>query len=152
MTIRGPKRKGLSLLEVLVALSIFIGSFVAIAALLDRAGDQAVDIELETEAALLAQSKLAEVATGIVPLQSGAGTFDEDSVWQWSVAADTESIPNLYRVTVTVFRERSNARRTEVMLTQLMLDPNFKGGPGGPPLEAVPVEEMAAPATPAATK
>ena len=99
-------RRGLSLLEVLVALAIFLLSFVAIGRLVTLAGDQALEVQYQSQAARLAQSKLNEVIAGVVPLQGAAsGTFDEDEDWHWSI--DTEqngNIANLWTVTVTVNR------------------------------------------------
>ena len=70
MTSRGRAggRPGLTLLEVLVALAIFLLSFAAISQLVTTAGHRALEARRKEEAARLARSKLAEVFAGAVPL------------------------------------------------------------------------------------
>ena len=80
---RPAPRSGLSLLEVLAALSIFLMSFVAIGRLVSVASDHALEVEMQSQAAQLAQSKLNEVVSGALPLSSQNGTVDEDPDWQW---------------------------------------------------------------------
>jgi prepilin-type N-terminal cleavage/methylation domain-containing protein len=72
-------RPGLTLLEVLVALAIFLLSLGALVQLTSFAGRQAVDARRRSDETRLAQSKLAEVLAGAVPLQGqGETPFDED--------------------------------------------------------------------------
>src|SRR5262249_54023829 len=96
-------RRGLSLLEVLVALAIFLLSFVAIGRLINLAGDQALEIQQQSQATRLAQSKLNEVLCGALGLESAEGDFDEDPEWHWKVDAEQNSdASGLWNVTVTV--------------------------------------------------
>src|SRR5439155_9224382 len=109
-----PKRqrgmKGFSLLEVIVAMAIFLMSIVAIGHLITQGGERALDIEQKGEAAMLAQSKLAEVVAGVQPLAAMTDqAFDEAPDYTWSLTANqNSSIPNLYSVSVTVTRQRSD--------------------------------------------
>src|SRR5262245_53741092 len=100
----GRTRNGLSLLEVLVALAVFLLSFVAIGKLVTLSSDHALDIQYQSQATRLAVSKLNEVVSGGIPLQSSSGAFDEDPDWQWSIDAEQTDIPNLWTVTVHVSR------------------------------------------------
>ena len=52
-----PKRKGLSLIEVIIALTIFLFAFVAIGRLVDISIDQAIEVDYQADAVRLAQSK-----------------------------------------------------------------------------------------------
>ncbi len=121
-------RRGLSLLEVLVALTIFLLSFVAIGRLVTLASDQAVDVQYQSQATRLAQSKLNEVIAGAVPLQGASGSFDEDPDWQWSVDAEQNGgVTGLWNVTVTVTRASDSGDPISSTLTQMVLDPSVRG-------------------------
>jgi type II secretion system protein I len=122
------RRPGISLLEVLLALAIFLLALVAIGQLVDIGTDHALDSQAQATATRLAQSKLAEVEAGVIPLDgsSPSGTFDVEPEWTWTVSSTQANIPNLYTVTVQVSRQFRN-RQFEVSLTQLVFDPNMMG-------------------------
>src|SRR5437016_5563530 len=121
-------RRGLSLLEVLVALTIFLLSFVAIGRLVTLASDHALEIQYQSQATQLAQSKLNEVICGALPLQSGSGSFDEDEAWQWTLDADPEgTVDGLWTVTVKVSRSSNDGSDTSASLSQMVLDPTLRG-------------------------
>jgi prepilin-type N-terminal cleavage/methylation domain-containing protein len=119
-------RPGLTLLEVLVALAIFLLSLAAITRLVTFAGQRALDARRTEEAARLARSKFAEVFAGAVPLQGQGDTpFDEDPDYTWSVTADSGSLTGLWVVTVTVKRKGDDG--PGFSLQQLLVDPTVRG-------------------------
>lgn len=116
------RRAGLSLLEVLLALAIFLFSLAAIGALVDFGNERSTAAAMQTTATRLAQAKLAEVEAGVVSVSAGGnGTFDEEPEWNWTVEPGVASVPNVYPVTVRVWREVAG-RTHEVTLTQLVFD------------------------------
>lgn len=126
----GPRhrRPGLSLLEVLVALSIFLFSLIAIGQLITLSGEIARDVQQQGLAAQMAQSKMAEVNAGAIALSSvNDSPFDDDPDWQWSMDVTADSTPGLNRVEVRVFRSRSDGSRVESKLSQIVLDPSIRG-------------------------
>jgi general secretion pathway protein I len=124
-----PARPGITLIEVLVALAIFLLALGAIARLIDVGSDNATDAVNQSDAVRLAQSKLAEVEAGVIPADSGSnGTFDTEPGWTWQVVADQTGIPNLFSVSVTVTRD--SGRQSTVVLTQMVMDPKVMGKPG----------------------
>jgi general secretion pathway protein I len=128
---RSSVRPGVSLLEVLVALAVFMISIGAIIQLINTSADLSLEISERGEAGRLAQSKLAEVIAGIVPLSSQSDqAFDEDpeNGWSWSLDAEQGDIPNLWNVTVSVSRTRQNGDEVKVSLSQMVLDPSVRGG------------------------
>jgi len=139
---RGPQRvgrTGITLLEVLVALAIFLMAWVGIARLISMASDQAVDARLETEALQLAQSKLDEVISGVTPLESQTDAAVDPSEapggqqgWTWSLDANPADVLNLWTVQVRVRIQRGGST-TQVTLTQLVLDPSARGSTLNPP-------------------
>lgn len=139
-------RAGLSLIEVLLALAIMLLALVAIGRLVDVGLDRSLDAQFQTRGTLLAESKLAEVEAGVIPIQSGGnGTFEEDPAWSWTVEPTPSGPANLYQVTVTVSRA-SPGRPFSVSLTQLILDPAIVGSAAqaeDPEAAAALAEEMA---------
>lgn len=131
--IRAPRpagpRRGISLLEVLVALAIFVMSIVALGQIIQMSADQAMSIEMQARAVQLCQSKLNEVSAGIVPLQSqDDATFDEDPDWTWSLECDQQgNITGLWRVRVTVRRTAPGKSKVEYSLSQFVFDPSQRG-------------------------
>jgi general secretion pathway protein I len=126
---RTARRAGLSLLEVLVALSIFLMALIGIGRLITMSAERAQDVQQQSQAARLCQSKLAEVVRGAVPLSSqDAVPFDEDPDWQWSLDAEQEgSIQGLWKVQVRVGRDRPDGTRIETTMSQWVLDPSMRG-------------------------
>ena len=88
-----PSRSGLTLLEVLIALSIFVAAFAAISQLFTLGSRAAIQASLETQAVLRCESKLAEVVAGIESLEAADGTaYEDDPRWVWSLAVDAPPI------------------------------------------------------------
>jgi general secretion pathway protein I len=128
----GNKRAGLSLLEVLLALAIFLFALVALGQLVTLGSDRARDVQWLSYASVKAQSKMNEVIAGAVSLTGvGDTTFDDDPDWSWSLTADADSTPGLYRVTVTVSRTRTDGSKFETKLNQFVLDPAQRGNTDG---------------------
>ena len=65
-------RRGITLYEVVIALVIFSGSVAAISEAVSTGMRAAVQSRLQSQAILLAQSKMQEVIAGVVPRQSVA--------------------------------------------------------------------------------
>lgn len=124
----GCRRGGLTLLEVLVALGIFLMSFAVISRLVSVSADRALEVHQQGQAAQLCQAKLAEVAAGVVPLSGQNDVpFDEDPKFLWSVDATQADISGLWKVTVRVHLEQSNGSRIECSLDRMLLDPSLRG-------------------------
>jgi general secretion pathway protein I len=138
---RSPRagRPGLTLLEVLISLAIFLLALAGIAQLIALGSDLAVEAQQTTEALQLAQAKLSQVVSGIIPLQANQNQADsaipkeetpnQQDGWSWTLdcsQADT-SDPPLWNVRVTVRRQRPGGSSTQVTLTQLVLDPSQRG-------------------------
>lgn len=97
-------RRGLSLLEVILALAIFVGAVAILNELLHQGLRASADHRLRTTALLLAESKLEEFASGIERLRV---TPDPEPCpgqpgWQWSSAVEPTAIAGLMRVAVRV--------------------------------------------------
>jgi prepilin-type N-terminal cleavage/methylation domain-containing protein len=121
-------RRGLSLLEVLVALAIFLFSLIVVGRLVVMGADTALDVQYQSQAAQLCQSKMAEVMAGVVPLNpQNEVPFDEDPEWTWTLDCEQNNIAGLWNVTVKVSHLRGPGFKNECSLNQMMLDPSIRG-------------------------
>jgi type II secretion system protein I len=128
----GKVRRGLSLLEVLVALAIFLISLVALGQLVDLGSRAAREVQWLGQASVIAQSRMAEVIAGVLPLTSQGETgCEEDPDWNWSMDAQAGSAPGLFQVRVVVSRQRPDGSKFETVLNQMVLDPTFRGNTDG---------------------
>lgn len=96
-------RRGLTLLEVLLSLGLFLGALAALSQLWYGGVRASVQARLTTQAILRCESKLNEVIAGAVPLQTTGDTpFDDDSNWTWNLHVETGPHTDTLLATVTV--------------------------------------------------
>ena len=125
-------RRGITLMEVLVALVILLFSCIAIYQLVSMGTDRAIDVKYYARASMLCQSKLEELKFGAEPLTGGGPTAfkeDGDADYQYEIHVESGEIDELRlkKVRVTVKREKTDGRAVEVSLSCLILDPTFRG-------------------------
>jgi Tfp pilus assembly protein PilV len=117
----------LSLLEILLSMAILVLAMAAIWRLVDMGTDSATEARAYIRGTRLAESKMAEVEAGAIGLEGAEGQFsDDDAVWSFSVTSQPAGPPNLYQVTVRVYRDLQG-RTVEVSLSQMIFDPAFIG-------------------------
>jgi general secretion pathway protein I len=126
------RRQGLSLLEVLVALAIFLLALIGLGTLFTMGADRAVEVDQTSQACELCQAKLTEVMVGAIPINgsSGGGSVDDAPGWEWSMKSEPGAVTGLYNVTIRVSRPRPNGKPLEVTLSQMVMDPALKGNNG----------------------
>ena len=101
----GIERSGLSLLEVLISVAIFLGALTAIMQLLNSGQQSEVSARLKTEATLRCEAKMAEFVSGIEEaVSSDKQKFPDDEIgnWQWSAEVSNGNATSLLKITVTV--------------------------------------------------
>lgn len=118
-------RRAFSLLEVLLALGIFLMSFVALSQLSTNGMNAAIDARLKTKAVLRCESKLAELVAAIEPLEDAADQpFQDDELWTWTVQIAAGPHADLQQVTVIVNYEGANElASTSFSMSRLIRDP-----------------------------
>ena len=139
------KRRGITLLEVVVALAIFLMSLVAIMQLVSIGTDRAQDAQLTHRASMLCQRELNKRIAGIEPLGGTSATLPNEPEWQCDVEVSDAEITGLKKVKVTVRRELENGRVTEASLAQLVLDPSLRGSTQDVPSGTTPPSTETAP-------
>jgi general secretion pathway protein I len=126
---RNSNRNGLTLLEVLVSVAIFLGSLTAIMQLLNTGHQAETSARLQSEAVLRCDSKMAEIVAGIEkPVSSADGTFLDDEIgnWKWSVEVTNGTATSLLKITVIVEHSPDGKNPNAAFsLTRYMRDPQL---------------------------
>lgn len=118
-------RAGLTLLEVLISLAIFLGALTALSQLIGIGSRAAVQAQLRTQAILKCQSKLAEVLAGAQPLESvSQAAFEDEENWKWSLDVQPGAYENMLQLTVSVlYSGAGESVTTSYQLTRQIRDP-----------------------------
>jgi prepilin-type N-terminal cleavage/methylation domain-containing protein len=126
-------RAGLTLLEVIVGMAIFLVAMVAILQLVVSGGERAQDVRLQTRTSIRCQAKLAEVMVDPTLLNAGSGGYtpfveDYDKDLQWKIEATRAEATGLWMVKVSVKAEFVDSGKiVESTLSQMVLDPSIRG-------------------------
>lgn len=124
--VSGARNAGISLFEVVLALVILVTSLAAIGQLISSGGRGAVKSRLLTQAVFLAESKLAEMASGAAPLASGDNEqlLSDDPTWVANISVSSGPQTDLYIVTVEVVHQaNSSLGSVSFDLTRMLRDP-----------------------------
>lgn len=121
-------RQGITILEVLLAVAIFLGAMTAIGSLLTTGAESAIQAKLHTEAVIRCQSKLAEAIAGVIELDAvSEATFPEDADpgWTWDLVVDSGPHADLLALEITVTHESTAGFvDAQYTLNSLVRDPN----------------------------
>lgn len=123
---KNSQRHGLTLLEVLLSLGLFLGALAALSQLWYGGVRAAVQARLSTQAILRCESKLNEVVAGAVPLASTSDTpFDDDASWTWSleVVSGTHHVDARSVVVTVKHPGQGGMSSNEYQLRRLIRDP-----------------------------
>jgi type II secretion system protein I len=97
------RKRGFTLLEVILALAIFVGAIAVLSRLLVVGVENAETAQWQSQAWLIAESRWSELESGIRTLNdSGPYEVEEMPGWQWSMQATSSNLPALYNVTLIV--------------------------------------------------
>jgi type II secretion system protein I len=124
---RGERRAGLTLLEVVIALAIFLIALVPLMSLITMGGETALDIGDQAQASMLAQSKLDSVKAGVEPLNTNGSIDIGNRTWNYTIECSQADVENLYLCKITVKTDRPNGTTIQADLSQLVFDPNYRG-------------------------
>ena len=95
--------QGFTLLEVILALAIFVGAIAVLSRLLVVGVENAETAQWQSQAWLIAESRWSEIEAGIRSFNDpGPYAVDEMPGWQWGLETESMQLANLYRITLTV--------------------------------------------------
>ena len=119
-------RAGLSLLEVILSLSILGVSMVAVGHLFNLGFRSATDVQLRSEANMIADTTMAEIAAGVIDISAGGGAVEGNPEWQYEVNSQESEQAGLLSVSLRVSRENDPDNNVSVSLVRFVPDPNFE--------------------------
>jgi len=103
-TTRAPQ--GISLLEIVIALAIFLAATTVIGQLIATGSQAAVGAQLKAEAARRCETVMSEAIAGVVPLEStGDVAFEDDPYWTWSITVSDAPVTDLVQIEARVTRQ-----------------------------------------------
>ena len=122
---RAGARGGFTLLEVILSLAIFAGALAVIGELVRLGGRNARDTRDLTQAQLLCDSTMAEIAAGLIPAEAVTGTpCEANPDWSYSVEVAATDTTNLLSVRVTVTPTEAATRPgVQFSLVRWLVDP-----------------------------
>ncbi|MFK7769190.1 MAG: hypothetical protein AB8B55_18360 [Mariniblastus sp.] len=132
LTYRGRRcrssRRGLSLLEVILSIAILGGSMVVIGKLYQLGYRSAVQVRVRNEGNILADSKMAELAAGVLELETVGDTPIENAPgWLYSIEIQPSLQAGLFMATVSVrLEQESNVLPTGVSIVRFVPDPDYE--------------------------
>lgn len=121
-------RQGLSLLEVLLSVAILGISMVAIGHLFNLGFLAASDVRIRSEANMIADSTMAEIAAGVIDFKSGGGSVESKPNWEYTITTQPSVQPGLLSVTVTV-SQRQSTSNVSISLVRFVADPDYEAEP-----------------------
>ncbi|MBX3443491.1 MAG: hypothetical protein KF774_13880 [Planctomyces sp.] len=125
IALRGAGRRGMTLLEVFLALAIFIGALTAITQIISTGSRAAIQTQLQSEAALRAESKMAEAVAGAINLQTANNVaFEDDDAWAWSlVVADGTHVDTMLLTVLVTHKTRGGRVDGQSQMARLIRNP-----------------------------
>ena len=122
------RRRGLSLLEVILSIAILGGSMVMIGQLYHLGYRSALQARLRNDANLFADSTMAELASGVLPLESTSDTeVPYNPGWSYAVEIQPSLQPGLLMATVIVKRgEELGAVNSSISIVRFIPDPDYE--------------------------
>ncbi len=125
------RRSGLSLLEVVLALSILAVSAALLTQITKQATDNGRMAQRLSTAQMLCESKMSEVLAGAIPLTSSSWTQITDSrrrsAWYYKIQTSTAERPNMIgvRLSVTDQPDATSGNPELFFIVRWMIDPSL---------------------------
>jgi general secretion pathway protein I len=128
MRLPASRRAGLSLMEVLVSLAIFLMALTALTYLINLSSSLAGEGQRRSRCAQIARSKMNELIAGSVPLQGQPdSSVDDEPDYRWSAEVSPGAATGLYNVTVTATFRPDDPYPIKVSYSRLIFDPQYAG-------------------------
>jgi general secretion pathway protein I len=129
LVVRLRSRSGLSLLEIIISVAIFMASLAAIMEGLQIGRRSELSARLQSEAVLRSETVMGEILCGVNEASSAQGNpFDDDETgnWEWSAEVTEAGTTGLLQVTVLVeHRPGGGEPNAAFTLVRFMRDPQL---------------------------
>ena len=103
---------GFTLLEVTIALAVLAVAFTALSSLQARNLTLTAEDRLLTESTLAARDLLAQMQSGLLPVENGEGEMGADHPgWRWMVRVRNLDVKGLYGAEIIVFPVQSTPEK-----------------------------------------
>ena len=122
------RRSGFTLLEVIISLSIFVAAFASLSQLFSLGSRAAVHSALQTQAAVRAEAKMAEVLAGAELFEAASEMpFEDSEFWSWSLELTPDQPrADVYEMIVTVvYQNGSGPPAMTYSLVRFRRDPQL---------------------------
>lgn len=117
----------MTLLEILIALGIFLAAVTVIGQLVGTGSQAATGAQFKSEAARRCETVMAEATAGVIPLQStGEAAFEDDPQWTWSLTVTDAVHADMLQVEAIVSRKsRQGPPQVTFNLVRWIRDPEL---------------------------
>jgi type II secretion system protein I len=115
----------MTLLEVFLALTIFVGALAAVSQIISTGTRASVQAELQSDAVLRAETQMAQIVSGAIPLTATSNAaFDDHAEWTWSLTVATGPQLDTLQLTVTVdHKTPKGVVNGQAVLARIIRDP-----------------------------
>ena len=117
----------MTLLEILIALAIFLAAVTVIGQLVGTGSQAATGAQFKSEAARRCETVMAEAVAGVIPLQTtGLASFEDDPQWRWSLTVTDAAHADMLQVEAIVTRQnRQGEPQVSFNLVRWIRDPEL---------------------------
>lgn len=136
----GWRKSGLSLLEVILALSILAAASAYLAQIMHLAAENAIRADIQTEAEIVAENVMNQVVAGVLPTMSASWTpysnpnpmgsmnMSTQMQWNYTINSFASEVPGMLCVRVSVQHiapgTTTNAK-TDYTINRWIIDPSY---------------------------
>lgn len=123
----GSRRRGVSLLEVVISVAIFLAALTAILSLLDMGNQSRLSVSLDAKAAILCESAMAEYTSGFRDLVAATDEpIENEENWSLTSFVEPGEGESLLKLTVLVKHTvNGNNVNSSFRLMRLIRDPQL---------------------------
>ncbi|MFO0943801.1 MAG: prepilin-type N-terminal cleavage/methylation domain-containing protein [Pirellulales bacterium] len=136
----GNRKAGLSLLEVILALSILAAASAFLAQIMHLAAENAIRADVQTEAELIAENVMNQVVAGVLPTMSpswtpysnpnpmGSMNMSTQMQWNYTISSFASEVPGMLCVRVSVqhlVAGSSTNPKIDYSINRWIIDPSY---------------------------
>lgn len=133
-------RAGLSLLEVILALSILAAASAYLAQIMHLAAENAIRADVQTEAEIVAENVMNQVVAGVLPTMSatwtaysnpnpmGSMNMSTQMQWNYMINSFASEVPGMMCVRVSVQHLKpgtTTSDKTDFVINRWIIDPSY---------------------------